>query len=210
MWIYIISELTFTENFYEIYFSFFYRQKLDEQPHMFDSFTWPADTVTIPIEQTQVPPPPPPIPTSANTTSEFSPLLTLLLPMMNSVEPTPPPPQPKPSAIIFSSNNGVIDDPLIQSLAAEQAASAHNYDLFSYRHKRVSSFAKDSSVHYYNRFDVHYVMVINQLARQIFIFYLVNQIFFLYCITLSRLFRCKYKCSTNSNGNKSRFNIQFE
>jgi len=45
--------------------------------------------------------------------------------------------QLKPSAIVFSSNNGVIDDPLIQSLAAEQAASAHNYDLLSYRHKRV-------------------------------------------------------------------------
>ena len=50
----------------------------------------------------------------------------------------PPPPQPKQPAIIFSSNNGVIDDPLIQSLAAEQAASAHNYDLLSHRHKRVS------------------------------------------------------------------------
>jgi hypothetical protein len=63
--------------------------------------------------------------------------------MMNESESTsatsaPPLPQSKQSAIIFSSNNGVIDDPLIQSLAAEQAASAHNYDLLSHRHKRVS------------------------------------------------------------------------
>ncbi|CAF4203684.1 unnamed protein product, partial [Rotaria magnacalcarata] len=80
--------------------------------------------------------------TSTNTTTELPPLLTLLLPMMNGVEPTPPPsvPQPKQPAIVFSSNNGIIDDPLIQSLAAEQAASAHNYDLLSYRHKRVRIF----------------------------------------------------------------------
>lgn len=84
----------------------------------------------------------PPLPqTSAvtNTTTELPSLLTLLLPMMSGSESTSitSVPQPKPSAIMFSSNNGVIDDPLIQSLAAEQAASAHNYDLLSYRHKRV-------------------------------------------------------------------------
>ncbi|CAF4733133.1 unnamed protein product, partial [Rotaria socialis] len=57
-------------------------------------------------------------------------------PMMNGTESTSVP-QTKQSSIIFSSNNGVIDDPLIQSLAAEQAASAHNYDLLSHRYKRV-------------------------------------------------------------------------
>ena len=74
-------------------------------------------------------------------TTELPPLATLLLPMINTVEPTllpPPPLQPKQPAIVFSSNNGFIDDPLIQSLAAEQAASAHNYDLLAHRHKRVS------------------------------------------------------------------------
>ena len=59
--------------------------------------------------------------------------------MINGTESisAPPPPQSKQPAIVFSSNNGVIDDPLIQSLAAEQAASAYNYDLLSHRHKRV-------------------------------------------------------------------------
>ncbi|CAM4816236.1 unnamed protein product [Rotaria magnacalcarata] len=121
----------------------------DEQVDIFDNLSWPPNTVAMPMEQSQVssiPPPPPslppqtqPITTSTNTTTELPPLLTLLLPMMNGVEPTPPPsvPQPKQPAIVFSSNNGIIDDPLIQSLAAEQAASAHNYDLLSYRHKRV-------------------------------------------------------------------------
>ncbi|CAF2521056.1 unnamed protein product [Rotaria sp. Silwood2] len=113
----------------------------DEQVDIFDTLSWPSNTTTMSMEQSQVAsiqPPQPPITTSTNTTTELPPLLTLLLPMMNGVEPTPPPPpQPKPAAIIFSSNNGIIDDPLIQSLAAEQAASAHNYDLLSYRHKRV-------------------------------------------------------------------------
>jgi hypothetical protein len=94
------------------------------------------------MEQSQVPSSSVPITTSVNTTTELPPLLTLLLPMMNGVESNSLPPQPKPPAIIFSSNNGVIDDPLIQSLAAEQAASAHNYDLLSYRHKRVSCLLK--------------------------------------------------------------------
>jgi hypothetical protein len=116
------------------------QNSLEDKHDIFDSLSWSADTVTMPMEQSQVPPVTAPITTSANTTTELPPLLTLLLPMMNAVEsnPPPPPPQPKPPAIIFSSNNGVIDDPLIQSLAAEQAASAHNYDLLSHRHKRVS------------------------------------------------------------------------
>jgi hypothetical protein len=144
-----VRKKTLTENFYEIFFRISSRQaplsQLDEQPDLFDSLSWPTDTVTMSLEQSQVPPPAqPPITTSSTTaiTTELPPLLTLLLPMMNGTEPTPPPPppQPKPPAIIFSSNNGVIDDPLIQSLAAEQAASAHNYDLLSYRHKRVRSF----------------------------------------------------------------------
>jgi hypothetical protein len=105
---------------------------------MFDSLPWPTDPVIMSMEQLQIPPPSAPITTSANTKTDLPPLLTLLLPMMNGVETNPPLPQPKPPAIIFSSNNGVIDDPLIQSLAAEQAASAHNYDLLSHRHKRVS------------------------------------------------------------------------
>jgi hypothetical protein len=105
---------------------------------MFDSLSWPTDPVMMSMEQLQIPPPSAPITTSANTKTDLPPLLTLLLPMMNGVETNPLPPQPKPPAIIFSSNNGVIDDPLIQSLAAEQAASAHNYDLLSHRHKRVS------------------------------------------------------------------------
>jgi hypothetical protein len=49
---------------------------------------------------------------------------------------------------MFSSNNGVIDDPLIQSLAAEQAASAHNYDLLSHRHKRVSDIRRKKNLFY--------------------------------------------------------------
>ena len=61
--------------------------------------------------------------------------------MMNGTESTSAP-QPKQSAVMFSSNNGVIDDPLIQSLAAEQAASAHNYDILSHRHKRVKNIEK--------------------------------------------------------------------
>ncbi|CAF0992985.1 unnamed protein product [Adineta steineri] len=118
--------------------------QLDEQSDIFNSLSWPTETVTTSLEQSQLPAlSQPPISTLFNstttsTTPELSPLLTLLLPMMNGVEPTPPPStQPKPSAIVFSSNNGVIDDPLIQSLAAEQAASANNYDLLLYRHKRV-------------------------------------------------------------------------
>jgi hypothetical protein len=110
---------------------------LDDKHDLFDSLPWSTDTVTMSMEQSQIPPATAPITTSANTTTELPPLLTLLLPMMNAVESNPPPPQSKPPAIIFSSNNGVIDDPLIQSLAAEQAASAHNYDLLSHRHKRV-------------------------------------------------------------------------
>jgi hypothetical protein len=145
MEIYIISKLT--KNFYKIFFSIYHSQpslsQLDEQPDIFDSLPWSTDTVTMSMEQSQIPPPSAPITTSANTTTELPPLLTLLLPMMNGgVELNPPPPQPKPPAIIFSSNNGVIDDPLIQSLAAEQAASAHNYDLLSYRHKRVNYFSQ--------------------------------------------------------------------
>jgi hypothetical protein len=139
----IISKLTLPENVCDILFDIVCRQplsQLDEQSDIFDSLSWPTDTVTMSMEQAQVPPAPPTITTSANATTELPPLLTLLLPMMNGVEPTPTPPQPKPPAIIFSSNNGLIDDPLIQSLAAEQAASAHNYDLLSYRHKRVKSF----------------------------------------------------------------------
>ncbi len=114
------------------------QNSLDDKHDIFDSLSWSTDTVTMTMEQSQIPPATAPITTSANTTTELPPLLTLLLPMMNAVESNPPPPQPKPPAIIFSSNNGVIDDPLIQSLAAEQAASAHNYDLLSHRHKRVS------------------------------------------------------------------------
>jgi hypothetical protein len=88
-------------------------------------------------------PPPQTTSSSTNTTTELPSLLTLLLPMMNGVESTPATslPQPKQPAIMFTSNNGVIDDPLIQSLAAEQAASAHNYDLLSHRNKRVSHFS---------------------------------------------------------------------
>ncbi|CAF0866233.1 unnamed protein product [Adineta steineri] len=119
--------------------------KIDEQSDIFDTLSWPTDTATIPLEQSQ-PSSMSQTTLSTNTTTELPSLLTLLLPMMNGSEstsippplpPPPPPSQPKQSAIIFSSNNGVIDDPLIQSLAAEQAASAHNYDLLSHRHKRV-------------------------------------------------------------------------
>lgn len=137
-----------------IFDEFSYRQILlpqrEDQVDLFDTLSWPPNTVQISMEPTQVPsipppPPPPPQPmtTSTNNTTELPPLITLLLPMMNGVDPPPPPPpppQPKPPAIVFSSNNGIIDDPLIQSLAAEQAASAHNYDLLSYRHKRVCNF----------------------------------------------------------------------
>jgi hypothetical protein len=168
------------------YFSFTYLRQpsLDEQPDIFDSLSWPTDTVTMSMDQSQVPPPSVPITTSANTTTELPPLLTLLLPMMNGVESNPPPPQPKPPAIIFSSNNGVIDDPLIQSLAAEQAASAHNYDLLSHRHKRVGHSLEVSFVHQFARFVVHYVMVINQLVLQTFNFSLVTKLIFLNLIIL--------------------------
>ena len=83
----------------------------------------------------------PQVSSSIGTTiaTEFPSLLTNLLPMMNRNESTATalPSQSKQSTVLFSSNNGVIDDPFIQSLAAEQAASAHNYDLLSHRHKRV-------------------------------------------------------------------------
>ncbi|CAF0979180.1 unnamed protein product [Rotaria magnacalcarata] len=107
----------------------------DEQSDIFDTRSWPIDTGRRSLEQNQ-----PPASSTAtapvNTTTEVPSVLTLLLPMMNGTEPTSVP-QTKQSSIIFSSNNGVIDDPLIQSLAAEQAASAHNYDLLSHRYKRV-------------------------------------------------------------------------
>ncbi|CAF0720324.1 unnamed protein product [Rotaria sordida] len=109
--------------------------KIDEQPDIFDALPWPTDAGRRSLEQTQNSSLPSTT-SSVNTTTELPSLLTLLLPMMNGAESTSVP-QPKQSAIIFSSNNGVIDDPLIQSLAAEQAASAHNYDLLSHRHKRV-------------------------------------------------------------------------
>ncbi|CAF2380202.1 unnamed protein product [Rotaria sp. Silwood2] len=114
--------------------------QIDEQPDIFDTLSWSTDAGRRSLEQIQAPPLPPP-PTSSssaavNTTTELPSVLTLLLPMMSGTESTSIP-QPKQSSIIFSSNNGVIDDPLIQSLAAEQAASAHNYDLLSHRHKRV-------------------------------------------------------------------------
>ena len=81
-----------------------------------------------------------PRPTSPIALStDLSPSLSLLLPMTtttnNGTDYTPP---SKPTSIMFSSTNGIIDDPLIQSLAAEQAVSAHNYDLLSHRYKRVS------------------------------------------------------------------------
>ncbi|CAF3386625.1 unnamed protein product [Rotaria sp. Silwood1] len=109
--------------------------QIDEQPDIFDTLSWPTEAGRRSLEQTQVPPLPSTT-SSVNTTTELPSVLTLLLPMINGTESTSVP-QPKQSAIIFSSNNGVIDDPLIQSLAAEQAASAHNYDLLSHRHKRV-------------------------------------------------------------------------
>lgn len=114
-------------------------RQIDDKHDPFDALSWSAETVSMTTEQAQVPANTTPMTNTSNT--ELPPLLTLLLPMMNGVESHPPAPLPaqsKPPAIIFSSNNGVIDDPLIQSLAAEQAASAHNYDLLSHRHKRVS------------------------------------------------------------------------
>jgi hypothetical protein len=107
---------------------------------MFDTLTWPTDTGTISLEQPQTSSLPPTTSSTSTITTELPSLLTLLLPMINGPESTsvPSSSQLKQSAIMFSSNNGVIDDPLIQSLAAEQAASAHNYDLLSHRHKRVS------------------------------------------------------------------------
>ncbi|CAF1174340.1 unnamed protein product [Adineta ricciae] len=126
--------------------------RIDEQSDIFDSLPWPTDvTATITsLEQSQVPASTHPSITKSSNgtapTTELPPLLTLLLPMTNGPEAVstapavllpPAPSQSKSSAIIFSSNNGVIDDPLIQSLAAEQAASANKYDLLSYRYKRV-------------------------------------------------------------------------
>ena len=111
--------------------------QLDEHSSVFDAPSWPAETVTISKEQSQLasllPRPTSPIALS----TDLSPSLSLLLPMTTNhgTDYTPP---SKPTAIMFSSTNGVIDDPLIQSLAAEQAASAHNYDLLSHRYKRVS------------------------------------------------------------------------
>ncbi len=117
--------------------------QIDEQTDIFDTLSWPTDLGTLSLEQPQHPPVPQTI-SSTSTTNELPSLLTLLLPLMNGSESTPNTsiPQPKQSAIMFSSNNGLIDDPLIQSLAAEQAASAHNYDLLSHRNKRVSNFEK--------------------------------------------------------------------
>ena len=121
---------------------------MDEQSDIFNALSWPPDSVALSLESAHVPAPSQVTP-STNTTAELPSLLTLLLPMMNGVETASMPSapvscQPKQAAIVFSSNNGVIDDPLIQSLAAEQAASAHNYDLLSHRHKRVSHRSSNS------------------------------------------------------------------
>ncbi|UJR10374.1 hypothetical protein I4U23_014579 [Adineta vaga] len=77
--------------------------KLDEQSDIFDSLVWSADTVTTPLEQSQIPTSSQlSITTSSNptstttTTTELPPLLTLLLPMMNGIESTAPPSQPPP------------------------------------------------------------------------------------------------------------------
>ncbi len=141
MEIYTIRELIFVSNIHEILSLIYYRPltlpHIDEQHDIFDTLSWPPDTGALSLEQSQ-PPPLQQTTSSTNATTELPSLLTLLLPMMNGTESTPAP-QPKQSAVMFSSNNGVIDDPLIQSLAAEQAASAHNYDILSHRHKRVNN-----------------------------------------------------------------------
>lgn len=139
--------------------------QMDEQVGIFDNMTRSHDTGTRSFE------------TNQSSTVELPSVSTLLLPMTSTNESTSIPSQPvKQAAVMFSSNNGVIDDPLIQSLAAEQAASAHNYDLLSHRHKRVfNRYEKKIELKkYYSkffRFDVHYVMAINQLVRRIFNFY---------------------------------------
>lgn len=119
---------------------------IDEQSDLFASLTWPPDSRTLSLDGSQA------VAQSQSqstnkTTTELPAMFTLLLPMMNGVESgtsnstplsqAPTTNQSKQPAIMFTSNNGVIDDPLIQSLAAEQAASAHNYDLLSHRNKRV-------------------------------------------------------------------------
>ena len=154
---------------------------MDEQADIFNALSWPPDSVALSLESGQVPAPSQVTP-STNTTAELPSLLTLLLPMMNGVETATMPSapvscQPKPTAIVFSSNNGVIDDPLIQSLAAEQAASAHNYDLLSHRHKRVSHRSSTSSAFTHirlNRFDVLCATAISQRVRPTFNCYWVR------------------------------------
>ena len=112
--------------------------QMDEQHAIFDTLSWPSDTGPTSSEKSQTST----VAQSSSSATELPSLLTILMPMMNGNESTPGallPSQSKQSAVMFSSNNGVIDDPLIQSLAAEQAASAHNYDLLSHRHKRVDN-----------------------------------------------------------------------
>ena len=150
---------------------------------MFDTLTWPNDTGTLSLDQPQTSSLPSTASSTSTTTTELPSVLTLLLPIINGPDPTSvaaasvpptPPPQLKQPAVMFSSNNGVIDDPFIQSLAAEQAASAHNYDLASHRLKRVSDILKENFViHLLGRFDDHYAMVIKQLVLQISSYYLV-------------------------------------
>ena len=57
---------------------------------------------------------------------------------MNEIESTPSPSQSKLSALIYSSNNDIIHDPLIQSFEAKQTASVYSYDLLSHQSKRVN------------------------------------------------------------------------
>jgi hypothetical protein len=151
---------------------------------MFDTLTWSNDTGTLSLEQPQTSSLLSTASSTSATTTELPSVLTLLLPIINGPESTSvaaaasapplPPPQLKQSSVMFSSNNGVIDDPLIQSLAAEQAASAHNYDPLLHRHKRVSDiWGKCFVIHLLGRFDDHYAMVIKQLVLQISNFYLV-------------------------------------
>lgn len=114
--------------------------QMDEQRDIFDSLSWPSDTPPTSLEKSQVLT----MTQTSSATTELPSLLTILMPMVNGNESTSVaaaslPSQSKQSAVMFSSSNGVIDDPLIQSLAAEQAASAHNYDLLSHRHKRVDN-----------------------------------------------------------------------
>lgn len=128
--------------------------QIDEQSDLFDSLPWSTDTRTLSLDATSSNINGSQTTSTGKTTTELPSLLTLLLPMMNGIDsnsttPTPTPQAPsqtKPPAIIFSSNNGVIDDPLIQSLAAEQAASAHNYDLLSHRNKRVKNDEKEKNL----------------------------------------------------------------